>query len=262
MVDEQTTTATEPVAGPAENGNGQAMPAPPAEPSENGADPGEGTAVEKRTPFEPLDFKATGDPMVDFYNGMRARWAVAKVLAKSGIFKHDKPEAIVALMLVAEEMGLHYVTALRTMHVVEGGVGMSADLMLAKMYKAGVRWEFLSDTNEKVEIKFTRGDLAPYTSKFDEHDVKLAGLDKPTRNGKPSNHTRYPRAMKRARCISQAARVVAPDVLANVYTPDEMEAIEAEVIEGTTIVTGPTETPTNMVESILAGAAAGLDDEE
>jgi hypothetical protein len=59
---------------------------------------------------------------------------------------------------------------------------------------------------------------------FTEEDAQRAGLNQPTRSGKPSNHMKFPRNMKFARAMSNGVGLHCPDLTAGapVYTPDEL----------------------------------------
>ena len=67
-----------------------------------------------------------------------------------------------------------------------------------------------------------KGDPDPISLSYTIDQAEQAGLLKPTRSGKPSNWQKMPRQMLRARAKSELARLVYPDLLAGLYTPDEL----------------------------------------
>jgi hypothetical protein len=80
-------------------------------------------------------------------------------------------------------------------------------------------------TNERCAIDFYRhGKKLEPTVTFSDEDARLAELNKPTREGEPSNHMKFPRNMKFARAMSNGVGLHCPDLTAGapVYTPDEL----------------------------------------
>ena len=80
-------------------------------------------------------------------------------------------------------------------------------------------------TNERCAIDFYRdGEKLDPTVTFTDEDAERAGLNQPTRGGKPSNHMKFPRNMKFARAMSNGVGLHCPDLTAGTpeYTPDEL----------------------------------------
>ncbi len=65
---------------------------------------------------------------------------------------------------------------------------------------------------------------------FDLKDAEMAELLRPSRSGKPTAWQKYPKTMLRWRCATELARAVYPDVVSNVYTPDELG--DADYVQG------------------------------
>jgi hypothetical protein len=147
---------------------------------------------------------------------------LAKTLsgARGMIPAHLKSEGeIVAALLAGRELGIPPMMSLRTIHLIDGKVGLDASLQLGLMLRAGVRSQWVESTDERAVLRLTRPGFAPHEQVYAIGDAKAAGLA-----GK-QNWQRHPKAMLRARCVSAAARAYAPDVLTGVYTPDELEEI-------------------------------------
>jgi hypothetical protein len=113
------------------------------------------------------------------------------------------------------ELGIGPATSLRAIHVIKGRATLSADLMAGLAMKAGVTFEYLQNDETGCRIKWTRGNSSGECV-FTLEDAKRAGL-----LGNP-NWKNYPTDMCAARAKSKAARQAAPDVLAGLYTPDEI----------------------------------------
>jgi hypothetical protein len=132
-----------------------------------------------------------------------------------------KPEAIAAAMLMGLELGVGPMEALRSIHVIEGKPTMSADMMLGRAIRSGVKPQWLRSDAEVAELRLTRAGYEPHVERFTIDDAKAAGLI-----GK-DNWRKYTRAMLRARCVSAAMRAFCPDVLGSgVYTPEELDGDE------------------------------------
>lgn len=145
---------------------------------------------------------------------------------KAKMFNLQTPEAAMSLMLLAQAEGIHPMNALRQFHILhDGRPSMRADTMLAKYRMKGGKVEWLTQADDRVaqrgrwtfegqviEIGFTMAEAiqAGYTS----------ATPKPG-----SGWHRDPAAMLRARTISRACRMLAPEIVVGLYTPEEMEDI-------------------------------------
>jgi len=148
------------------------------------------------------------------------RMAVA--FAKSGLFGIKTPEQGVALMLIAQAEGMHPAIAARDYHVIQGRPALKADAMLARFQAAGgkVVWNAYSD--QEVTGTFSHPSGGAATVSWTITQAKAAGL-----TGKDV-WKQYPRAMLRARVISEGIRTVYPGVSVGVYTPEELQDFDAK----------------------------------
>ena len=139
-------------------------------------------------------------------------------LLPNGI-KSEKAAFVIALK--GRELGVPMFTAFSEIAIINGKPTMSAMLMLAQIRRlfprAYVHFEEVS--NERCVIIASREKGEPTTRfEFSTEDAKLAGL-----LGK-ENWNKYPRAMRRSRCVSEMARTIFPDALMGVaYTPEEID---------------------------------------
>lgn len=153
---------------------------------------------------------------------------MAAVIANSGLFGVKNPVQALALMLVAQSEGLHPATAARDYHVIQGRPSLKADAMLAKFQSAGGKVEWLAYTETRCEAVFSHPQGGKVTVAWTIEMAKAAGL-----TGKDV-WKQFPRAMLRARLISEGIRTIYPAVLCGLYAPEEV----ADMAE----VTGPAET--------------------
>lgn len=154
-------------------------------------------------------------------------WAEVKnqaaVLVRSRFLpQHVKtPEQAVAIIQKGKELGMAPMQSFASIYVINGKTGIFADAQLGLILKncPGTTYDFGELSNDRCEITFNRPGFKPQTFSFSMDDAKAAGVT--------SNPTwkRYPRAMLRSRCISEAARSLFPDALVGAsYTPEELGA--------------------------------------
>lgn len=147
---------------------------------------------------------------------------MATAFAKSNLFGIKNTDQAIALMLIAQAEGLHPAAAARDYYIVNGKPTLKADSMLARFQQAGgkVVWNAYTDTEVTGTFSHPAGGSA--TVSWTIAQAKAAGL-----TGKDV-WKQYPRAMLRARVISEGIRTVYPGVSVGVYTPEEVEDFDAK----------------------------------
>lgn len=147
---------------------------------------------------------------------------MAAAVAKSGLFGIKTQEQALALMLIAQAEGLHPAVAARDYHVIQGRPALKSDALLARFQNAGgkVVWNTYSDT--EVSGTFTHPAGGSATVVWTMAQARQAGL------GGKDVWKQYPRAMLRARVISEGIRTVYPGVSVGVYTPEEIEDFDVK----------------------------------
>jgi hypothetical protein len=151
------------------------------------------------------------------------RMAVA--FAKSGLFGIKTPEQGIALMLIAQAEGLHPAVAARDYHVIQGRPALKADAMLARFQAAGGKVIWNAYTDQSVSGTFSHPQGGSATVEWTLQQAKTAGLTT------KDVWRQYPRAMLRARVISEGIRTVYPGVSVGVYTPEELQDMDAKPAE-------------------------------
>lgn len=141
---------------------------------------------------------------------------MAQAIAKSGLFGLKDPVQVLALMAVAQAEGRHPASVARDYHVIQGRPALKADAMLARFQAAGGAVEWITYTDEKVEARFSHPQGGSLTLAWTLAQAKSIGL------ATKDNWKTYPRAMLRARVISEGIRTVYPGVLVGEYTPEEV----------------------------------------
>lgn len=141
-------------------------------------------------------------------------------IAKSGLFGMKTPDQAVALMLIAQAEGMHPAIAARDYHVIQGRPALKADAMLARFQANGgkVNWDVYTDQEVKATFSHPAGGSITLSWTLEQAKrIGLAGKD---------NWKNYPRAMLRARVISEGIRTVYPGCVVGVYTPEEVQDFE------------------------------------
>lgn len=145
---------------------------------------------------------------------------MADAVAKSGLFGVKQPEQAMALMLIAQAEGLHPAIAARDYHIIQGRPSLKADAMMARFQQAGGKVRWTSMTDAKVAAEFSHPQGGSVEIEWTIQMAQRAGLTKsPTWN-------QYPRAMLRARCLSEGIRTVFPGVVVGTFTPEEVADME------------------------------------
>lgn len=142
---------------------------------------------------------------------------MADAFAKSGLFAGVKtPEQAMALMLWCQAEGMHPAIAARDFHIIQGRPALKADAMLARFQAAGGRVEWKSYTDAEVVGVFSHSAGGSVEVSWDVARAKNANLTSDA-------WKKYPRAMMRARCISEGIRTVFPGVLVGFYNEEEIK---------------------------------------
>jgi len=142
---------------------------------------------------------------------------MAEVAAGSKMFGFKNPQEAMAIMLLCQAEDLHPAIAMRDYHVIQGRPALKADAMLARFQQAGgaVNWKVYED--EQVTGVFSHPAGGSLEVTWTLAKAKLIGI------ANKDNWRNYPRAMLRARCVSEGIRSVYPGCVVGVYTPEEVQ---------------------------------------
>lgn len=148
---------------------------------------------------------------------------MATVLADSTLLPghlRGKPANVLVVLQGARALDISAFWAFQSMHVVDGKLGLGAELMRAMVNKAGHKFTVIERTAHRAVVEIQRSDRdKPYRAEFTWDDAQAAGL-----TGK-DNWKKYRKSMMVARATSIAVRDECPEVLFGmVYTPEELGA--------------------------------------
>lgn len=142
----------------------------------------------------------------------------AKTLLDSGLLPTEikTPSAALAIMLTGQEIGIPVMQSLRSIYIVKGKPTLSAQLIGGLIFKHGHKYLVKESTDKICTLEFIRQNEkpVPYTFTWDDA-VKAKLTDR-------EQWKMYPKAMLFSRCMSAGARLVMPDVIAGLYTPEEL----------------------------------------
>jgi 5'-3' exonuclease len=166
-----------------------------------------------------------GHPVVDWKTQLEPT-SMSEAIKLADLAFHSKqfgaygtPQAVLMSLLAGRELGLSAMASLRAINIISGKPTMAADLMRALVLKSGAVNYFrcVERTNESCTFEAQRGDDPPISLTVTIEDARLAGVIKPD-----SGWVKYPADMLSARASSKLARLIAPDVLHGIYTPEEL----------------------------------------
>lgn len=180
-------------------------------------------------------------------------WGLSQRIARTEFVPtalRNKPESVLACILTGHELGIGAMQALSKIHVIEGKPSMAAELMRAVILREGHVLDIEESTNTRCTIVARRSNSERETRMtYSIDDAKRAGLE-----GK-QNWRKYPRAMLLARCTSEIARAVFPDVLAGIsYSLEELT--DGDVIDPDDVEPGDAPTPAPAGAPVVKKAAA------
>ena len=194
--------------------------APPPEPKPPPVQPTTAVAVVEQP--APDEWERVLEP-----RSMHEACLLAKRLHESRLFEgYGTPQAVLSTVLLGRELGLSAMAALRSIHMIKGKHSLSADLMVALVLKSGLAeyFQVIESTDKLCTFETKRkGNPKPQSLTYGMEQATQAGLNAPPRPGKePGPWHTMPRLMLRARCKSELARLEYPDLLAGLYTPEEL----------------------------------------
>lgn len=165
-----------------------------------------------------------------FVAKLDAHWRLAKLLVDSELLPKAiaRPEQALAIMLKGHELNLPPMQAFSSIHVIDGKPSLAASLMMALCVRdAGCKFNVLRKDAEGAQVQIQRPGWEPYTGTFvleDAQRVKTRQYGKTIRLCEKDNWVNYPAAMYFSRAVSDACRTVCPDIMAGMYTPEELDA--------------------------------------
>jgi 5'-3' exonuclease len=143
---------------------------------------------------------------------------------------YGSPQAVLSTILAGRELGLQAIASLRAFHVIEGKHSPSADVMRGLVLRSGQAKYFrcVERTAERATFETHRhGEPEPVRLSYTIEEGYTAfkpELPEAERKKKWASSAwgKYPANMVTARAGAMLARLVYPDILFGLYTPEEL----------------------------------------
>lgn len=125
--------------------------------------------------------------------------------------------------LARQERNMGMLDFMGTYYVIDGKLSMRADAMAAEYRRRGGKYTIIERSNKLARARFSYDNNVDVEFSYSMDDAVKAGLTKNSRGETKDNWRNHPTNMLWARMISNAIRVLAPEVNAGVYTPEETQ---------------------------------------
>ena len=150
---------------------------------------------------------------------MLNEWGTFAQLAGLIPAETTQPQAM-AIIQAGKEMGLQPLQSLRSMSFIRGRLTMSVQLQLAMAKQKGVKIVEMEEEEGYCKVTLQK-DEEHITCTYTIEDAKKAGL---IRADGP--YDKYRRQMLRWRAIGDCLRIISPDSIMGLLSPEEAESIE------------------------------------
>ena len=152
---------------------------------------------------------------------IQAMQVMGEMIAGSGMFGCTKTEQGMVLAMQCLAEGKAPLELAKTYHIIEGKLTMRADAMLGGYLSRGGKVKWTERSDKRVAATWI----------CDGNEVEIAvTIEEMTKNGVAvgnngklkTNWQRFPRQMLTARNVSEAIRLLMPQIVAGIYTPEEV----------------------------------------
>ena len=152
---------------------------------------------------------------------------MGEMIWASGMFGCVKPEQGMVLAMQCLAEGKAPLELAKTYHIIEGKLTMRADAMLGRYLTTGgkVKWLVRSDTEVRA-IWSKDGNDVEIASTMEE--FKNNGIALSAKGGLKDNWRKFPKQMLTARNVSEAVRLLAPQIISGIYTPEEVSDFSSQ----------------------------------
>lgn len=158
---------------------------------------------------------------------------LATIAFKSGYTQQNEAQ-LLFVMAKGFEIGVSPMQALDGIQVIKGKTTVSPQLMLALINRSGQLEDMKIDGNAKqCTVTMQRKGRSAHTETFTMDNAQSMGL------AGNYNWKAQPATMLKWRAVSACARVVFPDVIQGMYTPEEMGAEVSENSSGDLVIESP-----------------------
>ena len=146
--------------------------------------------------------------------------SMAEAIVKSKFYGFTDISQVMAVMIVAQAENKHPGTVVQEYDIIQGRPALKSQAILARFQQAGGKVEYLTYTDDKVEMTFSHPAGGSLTLDWTIKQAREIGL------ATKDNWKKYPRAMLKARVVSEGVRAVFPACILGHYATEEVMDFE------------------------------------
>ncbi len=155
---------------------------------------------------------------------------LGRLYAQSGVFGDINPAVGAVIAQHIYQTGSTPVEFAANYDVLGSKISPKAKYLLARLLAVGGSYDIGDYTDQKVSITFSYGKVSrTITTTID--DAERAGLTRDSKGRVKSMWQRFPRRMLFARVVSEGVGIVAPNVNAGLYTPEEVSDFDGRDVD-------------------------------
>lgn len=163
-------------------------------------------------------------------HSMEELFQLGSLYAASGVFGDINPAVGTVIAQHVYQMGTTPVEFAANYDVLGSKISPKAKYLLARLIAVGGSYDIHDYDDNKVSITFSYGKVSrTITTTID--DAERAGLTRDSKGRVKSMWQRFPRRMLFARVVSEGVGIVAPNVNAGLYTPEEVSDFDGRDVD-------------------------------
>ena len=163
-------------------------------------------------------------------HSMDELYRLGQIYAQSGVFGNINPDVGTIIAQYIYQKGTTLVEFAANYDVLGSKISPKAKYLLARLLAVGGSYDIKDYEDTKVSITFSYGKVARTITTTIE-DAERAGLTRDSKGRVKSMWQRFPRRMLFARVVSEGVGIVAPNVNAGLYTPEEVSDFDGRDVD-------------------------------
>ena len=170
---------------------------------------------------------------------------LGNIYAQSGVFGDINPAVGTVIAQFLYQTGTTPVDFAANYDILGSKISPKAKYLLARLLAVGGSYDIGVYEDTKVSITFSYGKVTRTVTTTIE-DAERAGLTRDSKGRVKSMWQRFPRRMLFARVVSEGVGIVAPNVNAGLYTPEEVsdfDGRDVDIDDGEAVPTPQPATP-------------------
>lgn len=182
--------------------------------------------------------------------GMSDLAQIGTQLETSGMFGLSREGSGLIVAMTCYQQNITPLDFLRTYHIIDNKPSMRADAMAAQFREAGGKYKVLKRDGKEAKAEFHfEGNKQAFSYTMKSAEDQTICYNKGTTTLKDT-WKKYPENMLWARMMSNAVRVLCPEIVAGIYTPEEVADFDDASIKEEKVINP------EVAEKALAGKTA------